>query len=144
MRWPVWSWSIAVTSASNTALLITLPVLKLNTCYMLWKKTRKWEYYFNDTSCFTDVMLTICRLLLIKNGNTQNQHIPTKKVSAKAPSKYVTSQWKIEIGNNNILTLTSLFALPTERKLLFTCTKDTRIFFNSNKMWMQEKIYLLI
>lgn len=42
----------------------------------------------------------------------------------------------------NILTLISLFALPTERKLLFTCTKHRNIFISSNKMWMHEKIYL--
>ena len=34
---------------------------------------------------------------------------------------------EIEIGN--ILTLISLFALPTERKLLFTCTKYRKIHY---------------
>lgn len=31
ISWPVWSWSIEVTSLSKTVLLIILPVLKLNT-----------------------------------------------------------------------------------------------------------------
>jgi len=40
----------------------------------------------------------------------------------------------------NIFTLISLFAFPTERKLLFTCTKYRKnTGFSSNQEWNQKK-----
>lgn len=81
--------------------------------------------------------LTTFQHLRIKNGNSRDQHIPTKWFQQGSHHKCYFS---IKKETGKIFTLISLLALPTERKLLFTCSKyrKNRVF-NNNQRWMQKK-----